>query len=459
MTNYPTIEDIERIIKRPAFRGTDARIMNEGLLKAALERPKTAFYGKEQYPEIYQKAAVLMEAICKNHALSDGNKRTAVAAAEMMVRINGCRLILPLKAVRLLADTAMDGGDQMSGQIQAWFKAHVASNPIQLRIMLDEIIDENDAIDELLKRGGGEKIASVLDEWLAFDNHPELRKQWEAELGPERAARGRDPAGAPVSVARLRHRAGLKRYDSDTYKGYSLQESKARYARMCELEASFDRDDPYELFESALVFYELGFMYETLAFLEDARRLGRDEAQRLEVGVLLEMDKYPECAELGEDLLKRMPKDAETISNVAHARYAMGDYQKALDLLDGMLKGDPRHARQASMTLHKSGQRDKAYKLLEQARQADPENPNNASLKAVMLARDGRTDEAVRLWDEVLQSRPRDADIMYNKGAALASMGYPQRAQECYRNVLEIDPEHARAATALEALCAADDAD
>ena len=148
--------------------------MNRGLLEAALERPKTAFYGREQYPELYQKAAVLMEDICKNHAMSDGNKRIAVAAAETMARINGCRLILPLKAVRLLADTAMDGGDQMSGQIQAWFKAHVASNPVQLRIMLDEIIDENGAIDEILKRGG-EKITKTLDEWLAFDSHPELR--------------------------------------------------------------------------------------------------------------------------------------------------------------------------------------------------------------------------------------------------------------------------------------------
>ena len=47
MTNYPTIKDIEYIIKRPTFHGTNAHIMNRGLLKAALERPKTALYGKE----------------------------------------------------------------------------------------------------------------------------------------------------------------------------------------------------------------------------------------------------------------------------------------------------------------------------------------------------------------------------------------------------------------------------
>ena len=202
-------------------------------------------------------------------------------------------------------------------------------------------------------------------------------------------------------------------------------------------------------------------MYEALAFLRHARhRSFKDEAQRREVEVLLEMGMYPECAELGEDLLKRMPRDVEVISKAAQARYEMGEYQKAMALLDGMPEKDkPRHARQASMTLHKSGQRDKAYELLEQARQADPENPDNASNKAVMLARDGHMEEAVRLWDEVLRSRPRSADVMYNKGVAFASMGDPQRAQECYRKVLEIDPEHTRAVSALGVLCATDDID
>ena len=58
---------IEHIIKRKEFYGTDTAIMNRGQLELILDKPRMVLCGKEQYPELYQKAAVLMESICKAH--------------------------------------------------------------------------------------------------------------------------------------------------------------------------------------------------------------------------------------------------------------------------------------------------------------------------------------------------------------------------------------------------------
>ena len=67
-----------------------------------------------------------METITKAHVLSDGNKRTAMLVAQLMIDTNGGRLVLPLKSVRLSVDTAMD--DAMPEIIRQWFKVHTAMN-------------------------------------------------------------------------------------------------------------------------------------------------------------------------------------------------------------------------------------------------------------------------------------------------------------------------------------------
>jgi death on curing protein len=44
-------------------------------------RPKASWGGVEFYPSFAMKAAVLLVRLTKNHALPDGNKRTALAPA------------------------------------------------------------------------------------------------------------------------------------------------------------------------------------------------------------------------------------------------------------------------------------------------------------------------------------------------------------------------------------------
>jgi death on curing protein len=65
-----------------------------GLLDSACHRPQAAFFGQEAYPTLAGKAAALMHSLACNHALVDGNKRLALLATAVFLRINGYLLDL-----------------------------------------------------------------------------------------------------------------------------------------------------------------------------------------------------------------------------------------------------------------------------------------------------------------------------------------------------------------------------
>lgn len=175
--HYPTLQHVEAVI-RWLNHAHDAKIsiINKGQLEFALKKPQMILYGNEQYPELYQKAATLMETITKAHTLSDGNKRVAMMTAGAMLRINGGRLVLPLKSIRLSVDAAMDSDDAMSEIIQQWFKVHTATDMCSLCSMLAELDEEESIIRELLGQGREDDADRLLDRWMAFDNYPDNKK-------------------------------------------------------------------------------------------------------------------------------------------------------------------------------------------------------------------------------------------------------------------------------------------
>ena len=67
--------------------GGDPGVRDPGALEAALFRPQTGYYD-----DIVMEAAALLESLAINHPFVDGNKRTAFAAADVFLRINGWRL-------------------------------------------------------------------------------------------------------------------------------------------------------------------------------------------------------------------------------------------------------------------------------------------------------------------------------------------------------------------------------
>jgi len=86
VTVYLDVEDLIEIAG--IVLGGAPRVRDHGLLSSAAARPATIAFGQEAYPELWQKAAALLHSICMNHALIDGNKRLAWAAARVFLALN-----------------------------------------------------------------------------------------------------------------------------------------------------------------------------------------------------------------------------------------------------------------------------------------------------------------------------------------------------------------------------------
>jgi death-on-curing protein len=63
-------------------------VLNEGLLKSALEMPKAQFDGKALHRTIFDKTAAYLFHLIQNHPFVDGNKRTASMIAMVFFASN-----------------------------------------------------------------------------------------------------------------------------------------------------------------------------------------------------------------------------------------------------------------------------------------------------------------------------------------------------------------------------------
>ena len=61
------------------------------LLLSAVGRPQASFDDEDLYPDLFVKAAALMDSLINNHPFVDGNKRTGIAAAALFLHTNGYR--------------------------------------------------------------------------------------------------------------------------------------------------------------------------------------------------------------------------------------------------------------------------------------------------------------------------------------------------------------------------------
>lgn len=74
---------------------------------------KCALLGKDLYVTLFDKAAVYLYHIVKNHPFNDGNKRTGAGAALMFLRANGKRIRYDRHLfVELVVDVASGQADK-----------------------------------------------------------------------------------------------------------------------------------------------------------------------------------------------------------------------------------------------------------------------------------------------------------------------------------------------------------
>jgi death on curing protein len=126
MIKYFTLEEILRLhFQVIEDYGGSHGIRDEERLKSLILAPQQAVFGEEQYPGIYEKAAVYMRNLIADHAFVDGNKRTAVTICGIFLMRNGHEFDATPKE---LEDFAVKvATDHLSvDEIANWLKRHCA---------------------------------------------------------------------------------------------------------------------------------------------------------------------------------------------------------------------------------------------------------------------------------------------------------------------------------------------
>lgn len=95
-----------------------------GLLESAVARPQATFDGEDLYPDLYSKAAALMDSLIRNHPFIDGNKRVGITAASIFLLRNNLQLTATNEEVERFTLLVAQGGVSVE-RIAAWFAQHV----------------------------------------------------------------------------------------------------------------------------------------------------------------------------------------------------------------------------------------------------------------------------------------------------------------------------------------------
>lgn len=84
---YLDVEDLLALAAR--LLGDPPPVRDLGLLGSAAARPAASAFGEDAYPDIWLKAAALLQSLVKNHPLVDGNKRLGWLATAVFLQLNG----------------------------------------------------------------------------------------------------------------------------------------------------------------------------------------------------------------------------------------------------------------------------------------------------------------------------------------------------------------------------------
>ena len=493
---YPTINNVKAIIARLNKRyNMGIVIINKGQLEFALEKPKMKIYNNEQYRDLYQKSAVLMETLIKSHALSDGNKRCAMMVAEYMIKINGAELVLPLKAIRLSVDAARDDNDTMTDEIQQWFKVHVAENINQLSIMLREHVEEESIIESLLEQKKYQEADMLMDKWMVFDTYPEhkiaykqLVDRWKkkkldknadpykSHIWPIIQQINQDYTGYPFrndiitkieDLNIIGHTLGeLKKYEKkiqhdeeilanassleDLYfAGFILN----KFSRTEKARCMYDRIIRKKPSESRAYYYR-GMSYSKSGehekaitdFQKCAKLGGRKEIWRASVSIaneLFYLRKYNDAIKQCDKNIQDCPKDSISYWIKGKCLAEKGSLDEAEQVMKkaARLYPDESQYKTGLGIIHsRRGDWEEAIKYHEQAVAMEPKSAVAKFNLATAYSKRGQTDKAKKNFQMALEAEPDNIHILINYGALLSNNKESDEAIKFFDKVLEIEP-------------------
>lgn len=165
-------------------------VRDPSTLDAISKRPSQGHFGLTPFPDVFLKAASIMEGIIRWSPFVDGNKRTALVATTVYLRINRYALVLPLSAVRFSVQIAQNKEDdpattqRLLKRIAKWIQFHAANNagdylftfrwhmryPVKLLAFLLRV-----HLDFVARR--------ILGYWLALDLNPQRMEDVTSVMG------------------------------------------------------------------------------------------------------------------------------------------------------------------------------------------------------------------------------------------------------------------------------------
>ena len=160
-------------------------IQKEGLISSAVERPSRKLYGsKEQYDNVYTKAAALMESITRWHIFNDGNKRTGLLCSFLYLYLNQHYMVIPIDAVRFTQKIAATKGldqediEELIEEIATWLHKYTSDDPggFLLNVFKYNLIPSAKLL--ILNFLGFKKyVLRQLDYLFVTEAHPEYKQE------------------------------------------------------------------------------------------------------------------------------------------------------------------------------------------------------------------------------------------------------------------------------------------
>jgi death on curing protein len=125
VTTFLDAEDLLLIAEQAI--GAEVLVRDHGLLASAAARPTTTVFGEDAYPDLFTKAAALLQSLAGNHPLVDGNKRLAWLATYVFLDLNGHRVVATqdevVDLVMAVADGTLSDVADIAARLAPWSKA------------------------------------------------------------------------------------------------------------------------------------------------------------------------------------------------------------------------------------------------------------------------------------------------------------------------------------------------
>lgn len=104
-----------------------ARLPRIALADSALAAPRAGFGDQDAYPDLIEKAAVLVEHLARNHPLPDGNKRAAFLSVWIFMGLNDRPFLSEDADTDVPMVNQIAAGEATPNEIVSWLEERTAA--------------------------------------------------------------------------------------------------------------------------------------------------------------------------------------------------------------------------------------------------------------------------------------------------------------------------------------------